>query len=76
MLKKHDFSDSFMMNLAGNSFVGHCFAAVLAAVLLHWPGPAALPEPPERAEHLAEATRSDSQTVDEVTRVLGIGVES
>ena len=36
-LQKGKVSDSILGDLAGNMVVGHCYAAVLIAVLIHWP---------------------------------------
>jgi hypothetical protein len=44
-LRAHQFSDWHLRDLAGNSFVGHVFLAVLIGVLAHWPSNCAeLPE--------------------------------
>jgi hypothetical protein len=35
------FTDAFLKDLAGNSYVGNIYAAVLISVLVHWPAGAA-----------------------------------
>ena len=50
-------TDTVMKDLAGNSFVGHCFVAVFISVLAHCPFPAPTSEEPPSAPSILQAVR-------------------
>ena len=49
-LERAGVSDELMKDLAGNSVVGHCYAAVLVGIIAHWPTHAALASAPQHAD--------------------------
>lgn len=49
-LERAGVSDELMKDLAGNSVVGHCYAAVLVGIIAHWPTHAALAAAPQDAD--------------------------
>ena len=72
------FSDALMADLAGNSFVGMIFAALLIGLLLYLPDDAlktlSLPESEEHCEdsQASQAPAPGGQTLNAVCDILGI----
>jgi hypothetical protein len=65
LFERHGFSDHFFKDLAGNSFQGFMFAAILLVVLLHFP------EAPED-DVVADASDDDDGCVDVVGGILDL----
>jgi site-specific DNA-cytosine methylase len=63
ILERAGVSDELMKDLAGNSVVGHCYAAVLVGIIAHWPTHAALKPKAESPEHIE---------TDAISMLLGI----